>query len=53
MTLDDWLKKNFSESAAEAAAYLRVALAESDEDPAGLVLAFQQVAHAQALMIWA
>lgn len=47
MGLDEWMRKNFSENAAEAAAYLRLALAEAVEDPEGLILAFQQVARAR------
>jgi len=41
------LQERLAADTAEAAAYLRVALAEADEDPQGLLLAVQHIVNAR------
>jgi DNA-binding phage protein len=47
MRWEDYLKKSLAENAEEAAAYLRLAVAEAGEDPAGLIAAFNQVTESR------
>ena len=46
-TWTELLQERLAADPAEAAAYLRVALAEADEDPQGLLLAVQHIVSAR------
>lgn len=47
MTWDEYLKDSLAASAERAAAYLRVALEEVEEDPEGLPRAINQIVEAR------
>ncbi len=47
VTFDDWLMKRLAQDAEEAAALLRVALEEADEDPRGLSLTLHYITTAR------
>lgn len=47
VTFDDWLMQRLAQDAEEAAALLRVALEEADEDPRGLSLTLHYITTAR------
>lgn len=47
ITFDDWLMKRLAQDAEEAAALLRVALEEADEDPQGLSMTLHYITTAR------